>query len=331
MRFLGFCENCRDENEYSIREVEKTANLNGEEIIYTYKEAHCKNCGNEIYIQDISNSNLRELYEKYRKSKNIISITDIENIMIKYNISNENLCLLLGFDEGTVSRYLDGDIPTNNHSDILRKIYINPEYYSIILQSNKERINVKDYNKSRQSVRNIIRMDSTEDKIYSIIKYIINREVDFTPFSLQKLLYYVQGFYYIFTNEFIFKEECEAWINGPVYRSVYYRYEKFGIKLVNKEIISKEYKELSDIERNVVESVIKFYGCYSGKVLEKMTNNEAPWVLTRTKIMRSENDSEFIDRKLIIDYFEGIKDKYSINEIVDIGKYSKQVFEKISI
>ena len=109
-----------------------------------------------------------------------------------------------------MSRYLDGDMITNSHSDILKKIYENPNYYSIILQTNKERIKPIDYNKSRQAVKAILNKDITEEKIDAVIKYLLIRCEDFTPLALQKLLYYVQAFYYVFTDNYIFKEDCEA-------------------------------------------------------------------------------------------------------------------------
>ncbi|MBZ9607298.1 DUF4065 domain-containing protein [Clostridium estertheticum] len=50
---------------------------------------------------------------------------------------------------------------------------------------------------------------------------------DITSLALQKLVYYVQGFYYAFTNRLIFEENCEAWVHGPVYRNVYIKYRKY--------------------------------------------------------------------------------------------------------
>lgn len=50
---------------------------------------------------------------------------------------------------------------------------------------------------------------------------------DITPLVLQKALYYDQGFYYAFEGQFIFNEDCEAWVHGPVYRKVYNRYSTY--------------------------------------------------------------------------------------------------------
>jgi len=68
MRELAFCEYCMNENEYKVHEVNKTSILKDEEISYMAKEAICNNCGNEIFVSDICDYNLRTSYEGYRKS-----------------------------------------------------------------------------------------------------------------------------------------------------------------------------------------------------------------------------------------------------------------------
>jgi len=336
MTQLAFCEYCMNENEYKVHKENKTSILKDEETNYMAKEAICNNCGNEIFVSDICDYNLKTLYEEYRKNHNIIKVIELKRIIIKYCINEEALSLLLGWKKDTMSRYLDGDMITDSHSDILKKIYENPNYYSIILQTNKERIEPIDYNKSRQAVKSVLSKNISEEKIDAVIKYLLIRCEDFTPLTLQKLLYYVQAFYYVFTDNFIFQEDCEASMKGPFYTNVYERYEKFGYEEINKEILANDKLKLEDVERNIVESVIKFYSCYSGKILEQMTRNEAPWMLTRTSIInennkKNENPNRIIEKSLITEYFKGVKEKYNMINLLDIQKYSTDLFDKISM
>lgn len=332
MREIAFCEYCMNENEYKIHTVNKTSILNDEEICYMYKEAICNNCSNEIFVSNISDDNLKTLYDEYRISHNIIKVVILKRIIIKYSINEESLSLLLGWRKDTMSRYLEGDMITNAHSDILKKIYENTNYYSIILQTNKERIEPIDYNKSRQVVKAILNKDITEEKVDAVIKYLLIRCEDFTSLALQKLLYYVQAFYYVFTDNFIFEEDCEAFMKGPVYKSVYERYKTFGYEEINKDILANDKLNLEDAERNVVESVIKFYSCYSGKILEQMTQNEAPWLLSRTNHINEDgNARKIIEKSLIAEYFKEIKEKYNMINLLDIQKYSTDLFDKISM
>lgn len=332
----SFCEYCMKENEYKVHKVNKISILNNEEINYKAKEAICKKCGNEILVSDICDFNLEKLYEEYKKKHNIVSAKVIQRIINKYRINEYSLSRLLGWNDETVSRYLDGDMIINSHSDMIEKIYENVSYYSMILQNNEGRIEPVDYNKSRQAVEKSLSQESTEEKIDSVIKYILIRGEDFTPYTLHKLLYYVQAFYYVFTNKFLFNEDCEAFTNGPVFRSLCERYEIFGYEETNKDILANNKLKLDNVERNVVESIIKFYGCYSEKILRQMIQNEAPWIFTRINLINKEdfednNYDGIIEKNLIAEYFNGIKEKYHMTNLLDIEKYSKDLFNNMSM
>lgn len=332
----SFCEYCIQENEYKIHKINKISILNGEEFNYRAREAVCNNCGNIIFDSSVCDYNLNKLYEEYKKRHKIINITTIHRILTKYSINEYELAQLLGWKNDTISRYLDGDMISNSNSDVLEKIYSNPDYYSVLLQNNKEKINPVDYNKSRQAVRKLSENDATEEKIDAVIKYLLIRCDDMAPFTLHKLLYYIQSFYYVFTDSFLFEENCEAFVNGPIYRSVLERYEVFGYRDANSDILANNKLRLDNEERNVIESIIKFFGCYSEKMLKQMTQNEAPWILTRTNII-SKNDFEdndyraIIDKNLISEYFKGIKEKYDMANLLDIQKYSIDLFNNISM
>lgn len=332
----SFCEYCMKENEYKIEKVDKVSILNEEEIIYKANETICIECGNEIFVTEIYDYNLKLLQEEYKKKHNIVSVNIIKRIIAKYYIDERTLSLLLGWGIDSVNRYLEGDIPANSHSDILEKIYNNPNYYSIILQTNKDRINAVAYNISRQAVKEILNNNISEEKMDAVIKYLLIRCEDFTPSMLYKLLYYVQGFYYIFTDKFIFTEDCEAGTNGPIYKSIWDRYNKIGFEETNQDILENRKLKIDDVERNVVESIIKFYGCYSGKILTQMTQNEAPWILTRANVMYKDaldddNSNNIIDKNSIAEYFKGIKEKYNMVNLLDIQKYSTDLFNNISM
>lgn len=332
---LVLCEYCECEQKYKLNIVKKTSILKDEEISYMGNEAVCKNCGNEIFVSHVCSENLKSLYEEYRKKNNIIKINQINDIIIRYCISEEALDLLLGWEEATISRYLDGDMPTDNHSDLLKKIYEYPRYYLTILQSNKDRIKIIDYYKSIKSVRIFLDNCIVEEKIDSVIKYCLERCEDITLNSLQKLLYYVQAACYMFTDEFLFNEDCRAFIEGPAYKSVHERYERFGFYEVNEQLMNKKKLVLNDYEKNIVESVIKFYGCYSGKILKQMVQNESPWILSRPRNIDMNvcinKDFKIIKKNVIGQYFKAIKQKYDMENLMDLDRYVKDSFSKVSM
>lgn len=323
-----FCENCRNDVEYNVIEEQMIGTIKGETYTYTGKVAKCKECKSDIFVNSISDYNLKALYDVYREKNGIISLEKILEICEKYNISKRPLSLLLGWGEQTYSRYCNGDIPSKQYSDILNKIYENPVFYSELLENSKEKLPSEiAYKKSREAVDKILEGNlNKESKINRVINYILNRCGDITPLALQKSLYYVQGFYYAFNNKFLFEEDCQAWAHGPVYPEVYFKYKHYKFDSIESKI------EVSDTiftssELIIIENVIKHFCCYSGKVLEKFTHSEYPWLQTRGEIPELKSSTEIIKKEYIGKYFKDVREKYNMINPNDIETYAKKMFD----
>ena len=114
------------------------ANLKGEIYRYAGKRAFCKECNSEVFVSNINDYNLKNLYNEFRKQNNIISLEHILEIPKKYNIGKRSLSLLLGWGGQTFIRYCDGDMPTKQYQMILERIFNEPSYYLELLESNKD-------------------------------------------------------------------------------------------------------------------------------------------------------------------------------------------------
>ena len=325
-----FCENCRKDVDYNIIEEQMIGTIKGETYTYTGKVAKCKKCNSDIFVNSINDYNLKALYDVYREENGIISLEKVLGICEKYNISKRPLSLLLGWGEQTYSRYCNGDIPSKQYSDILNKIYESPVFYSELLENNKEKLPSEiAYKKSKEAVDKILEGNlNNEPKINRVINYILNRCGDITPLALQKSLYYVQGFYYAFNDKFLFEEDCQAWAHGPVYPEVYFKYKHFKFDPIESKI------EVSDTiftssELIIIENVIKHFCCYSGKVLEKFTHSEYPWLETRGEIPEFESSTEVIKKEYIGKYFKDVREKYNMINPNDIESYAKKMFDCI--
>ena len=64
--------------------------------------------------------NAHEIDEQYRAEEGLVTIEDIENLLKVYNIGKAPLSLALGFGEVTITRYLAGQVPSKEYSDIVR-------------------------------------------------------------------------------------------------------------------------------------------------------------------------------------------------------------------
>lgn len=327
-----FCEYCRKDVSYTEKDQNMSAELKDETYNYRGKVACCDECGNELFAHDINDYNLHQLYNEYRNHHNIISLEKIKEIPEKYNIGKRPLSLLLGWGEQTFSRYYDGDMPTQQYSAILKKIYDDSNYYFSILKTNKEKLKSElTYEKSRQATLALIGSYQIEntDKINVVVNYLLCKCEDITPLALQKLLYYVQGFYHAFMYAFIFDEDCEAWVHGPVYRDIYFKYREYRFDPINSYDLNNF--NLSVSEKAIIDSVIKNLSCYSGKILEAFTHSETPWLATREDLPASASTGIKIDKKLIGDYFTAVKEKNDMLNPLDIGVYSRKMFAQICI
>ncbi len=329
-RNLIFCEECRDDVEYTITEVPMIGKIKGIEYHYIGKEVRCVKCNTSVYVPEINDSNLKALYEVYRKENGIVSLDVILAIPKKYAIGKRPLSLLLGWGEQTFSRYCDGDIPTKQYSEILTKIYDDPIYYAELLEAGKENLkSQKTYEKSRKAVDELIKVsENNSSKINIAIKYLLNQCEDITPLALQKALYYIQGFYYAFYNTFLFIEECEAWVHGPVYRDIYFKYCDYHFDPIVKSQYFND-SVLSASEKAIFDSVINNLCCYSGKVLEQFTHNETPWLVARGDLPVTEPSKQIISHDNIGTYFKAVKEKYKMTKPNDIRVYSMDMFDSL--
>lgn len=326
-----FCEECRKDVNFVVIEKQMIATIKGETYNYNGKIAHCLDCNSEIYVDEINDFNLKALYDEYRKKNNIISLDKILNICYKYKIGKRPLSLLLGWGEQTFSRYCDGDIPTKQYSDILKKIYEDPFFYNQILEENKNNLKTEvAYKKSKIAVEKLInKKDLTKkSKINTVVNYLLDKCEDVTPLALQKLLYYIQGFYYAFNNKFLFVEDCQAWTHGPVYPEVYHKYKDYKFDSIECNTKINDSVFMSS-EIAILDSIVKNFCCYSGKVLEKFTHSEYPWLSARGSLTEIEASNQIIYKEDIGKYFKMVKEKYNMINPNDIESYTQKMFKQI--
>lgn len=106
---------------------------------------------------------------------------------------------------------------------------------------------------------------------------------------MQKILYYVQAWHIArFDKALLFEELPEAWVNGPVYRSVYdiLKAKFFKNDSIERRIVKSVGQdfdaalgllELEPEQLETLNSVLKFYCPKDDGVLVLKTHSDAPW------------------------------------------------------
>lgn len=161
-----------------------------------------------------------------------------------------------------------------------------------------------------------------------VIEYLLKQCGDIIPLALQKSLYYVQGFYYAFYNKFLFEDDCQAWVHGPVYPEIYYKYKYYRFEPIEYTIEIKDL-DFTSSEIAILDSVAKNICCYSGKVLEKFTHSESPWLSARGNLKEYELSDKVICKDEIGEYFKRVKEKFNMINPNDIKIYAQTMFKQI--
>lgn len=197
-------------------------------------------------VPGIIDLNVHEIDEQYRKLKGLVSIEDIHTLMELYNIGKAPLSIVLGFGEITITRYLLGQVPSKEYSNIIRNALSSPVYMEQKLLENKDRVALAAFKKSMNRVSELKNMFIISNKMIGVISYIFEKLDEVTPLMLQKLLYYIQGLSFVLNGREMFEENCEAWVHGPVYKDVYNIFKQFGFNVIDdpKFIMFEGYKNI---------------------------------------------------------------------------------------
>ncbi|MDC7729585.1 type II toxin-antitoxin system antitoxin SocA domain-containing protein [Bacillus cereus] len=329
---LVLCEFCRDMVKYSIKDVSKVTVIRGKQYHYVGKEANCEECKSEIFVPNIHDYNLEQLDHAYRQQEQLVTISEIREVLEKYKIGKRPLSLLLGWGEVTLTRYVNGDIPTKQYSDILKRLGRDQSFMLDILERNKDLITQKAYRVSKEAIAKLQENDdipSTQTtKIEEVANYLLYKNDDITPLALQKLLYYAQGFCKVFTGTYLFEDNCELGSHGPVYRVIFNKYKVYQYD--NLEVNYDSTNQLTQIEKEILDCVINTLGCYSGKRLEKMILFDLPWEVTHLELEDNDPGKPIMEKEEIDNCFNTMKQAYNLVTISDIKKYGIKAFENIN-
>lgn len=319
-----FCVECREETTYSIQHGSCIKSIKGKEYEFDILEAVCDKCGEPVNLPGLMDSNAREIDRQYRLQEGIISVEDIYNLMEVYKIGKAPLSQALGFGEITITRYLAGQIPSKEYSDIIKRALESPMFMVDKLNENLDKIGETAYKKSMNAAKELEPLFALSEKMLLTISYIFKTAEEVTPLALQKMLYFIQGIYMVLFGPELFSEDCEAWAHGPVFRDVYDVFKNFKFNPIDDtrfSMFQNRFSELSDNVKQVINLVVDSFGMYSGKTLERITHGEAPWKDARSNCLPDEPSNEVITKEAIKQYFSEVAEKHDIGSVNGIRSY----------
>lgn len=329
-RRMDFCIECRKNTEYILQKKNISKTIKDKEYQFAITVAVCTECGEEMSIPGLIDKNIEEIDEQYRKAEGIVSAADIEKLSKLYKLGKAPLSLALGFGEVTITRYLAGQIPSKEYSDIIKSALTSPAYMKERLSAYRDKIAETAYNKAILEADSLEKLFSVSDKMLRVISYVFKCIEEVTPLMLQKLLYFIQGIHSALFGKPIFVEDCEAWVHGPVYPEVYNMFKEFKynpIDDVRFVIIDSRADGLTESEKRVVELAVNTFGLYGGKALERITHKEIPWRAARKGYGDTIPSKEPLNKESIQAYYEAVNKKYNISTEDGLNQYIQDMLK----
>ena len=323
-KYTDFCTLCRKYTEYDIKKTDEIELIKNRAYTFTFTTAFCKECGREMTLPGMIDLNSHERDEQYRTAEGLISIADIERLMDTYRIDSTPLSSALGFEKMAIARYLDGQMPSKEYSDIMKHALVSPEYMDALLEQNREKTGEAAFQKAKKAAADLKLLFDIPEKMLASIAYIFDQMQEVTPLMLQKLLYYIQGINLALFDRPLFVENCAAWQHGPVYPKVYALFKDFKYSPIdyNSFAFLKENRQaLSEDEKNVIDLIIGTFGTYSGKILEDVTHNEKPWQDARSRCQADAHACTIIESAAIRQYFQTVSKHYRLDTAEGLMQY----------
>ena len=127
------CTCCMEEHEVKTVLVREYATFKNVKVMYDASYLYC-DIADELYMdeQQMQENDIK-LKDAYRREEGLLTSTQISGIREKYNISQRDLCILLGWGGKTITRYESHQVQDKAHDTILKKIDQDPEWFLALL------------------------------------------------------------------------------------------------------------------------------------------------------------------------------------------------------
>ena len=298
-----YCPYCKKEVDYKI-EKRDVKEFRGIEIDTYENVAVCKECHQDLYVNEIEEKNNERIYELYREKANIIKPQDIVDFRKKYDISQRELTAILGFGKMTINRYERGGVPTKSQSDYIRLLIDNDnKFIEKVKEAYKNgNINDKTYEKIvYEEINTSIAKEQIQDNIRRYLRYALNRKPDifngYKSLDIEKvenIISYIASKvknltitslnkYLWFIDIVSFNKRSVA-ITGLTYQN-----QKFG-----PTIIDKKYDEISLLDDKYIREDIETENGNTTKIisngnynLDKISDTEKEIIDTIIKILKN--------------------------------------------
>lgn len=141
------CTCCMEEHEVKTVRVIEYTSFKDVQVNYEATYFYC-DLAEELYMDELQiQENDMAMKDAYRREEGLLTSKEIIGIRGKYNISQSDLCLLLGWGGKTITRYEGHQVQDKAHDTILKKLDTDPEWFLNLLIESREKLPTELYKK----------------------------------------------------------------------------------------------------------------------------------------------------------------------------------------
>lgn len=163
-------------------------------------------------------------------------------------------------------------------------------------------------------------MNHTLDDIADyIISHYCKEDKAIIFMKLQILIFYCQAWYLAENKTSLFDDDFEAWVFGPVNRSLFERFGGWLYKPILIHDIRPDFDKNSiDLDaRILIDEILYKYEDFDSCQLIDMVRRELPWKFTRKGLNPAEKCNKIINKNLIMKFYSMEMEEYiKENELI---------------
>jgi len=127
------CICCMEEHDVKLVRMQDNMTFKDLKVDYVAEYFYCDQA-EELYMEEsqMSENDLR-MKDAYRRALGLMTSQEITELRAKYDISQSDLCTLLGWGGKTITRYEGHQVQDRAHDSILQKLRQDPEWFLKLL------------------------------------------------------------------------------------------------------------------------------------------------------------------------------------------------------
>ena len=319
----GICSCCMENHEVKTVKIIDSINYKNTEVEYEALYFYCDKADEYYMDEHMMKINDISMKDEYRKKKGFLTSREIYELRLKYNISQKDFCMLLGWGEKTITRYERHQVQDKAHDTILKKIDSDPEWFLALLEESKNNVSIEVYKKYYESARELYEENQdlylrksiearyliykdksllngnttlSLDKVVAVIRYFANsgNVNNLYKVKLMKLLWYADALSYKLRKHSITGLVYQALPMGavPIAHEIIINLQNVPCEEVDIGETSAYYfhveeddcfVDLSDEEKGILDTVIDSLGLMSKRDIVEFMHNEQAYKETKIK------------------------------------------------